>query len=72
MIDAVRTILRSVIDWLLRRPVIASTSFDAAAPAIIPLPQRFVRMDATALNDRRGSGMRCRGFLGRPTVVMLG
>lgn len=37
-----------------------------------PVPMRLVRMDATALNDRRGSGMRCRGFLGRPTVVMLG
>lgn len=29
-------------------------------------------MSATALNDRRGSGMRCRGFLGSPAVQMLG
>lgn len=29
-------------------------------------------MSATALNDRRSSGMRCKGFLGRPAVVMLG
>lgn len=40
---------------------------------VLPQPARQDRdMSATALNDRRGSGMRCKGYLGRPTVVMLG
>ena len=29
-------------------------------------------MSATALNDRRSAGMRCRGFLGAPAVRMPG
>lgn len=29
-------------------------------------------MSATALNDRQSAGIRCRGFLGKPTVQMLG
>ena len=29
-------------------------------------------MAATALNDRRGSGMRCKGYLGRTAVMLLG
>lgn len=50
--------------WLHRINCIAS---------MLAPPVRHARdMSATALNDRRCAGTRCPGFLGQPTVVMLG
>ncbi|RCW77812.1 hypothetical protein [Paracoccus lutimaris] len=43
-----------------------STLSALAGPA-----RRSRDMSATALNDRRSAGARCRGFLGRPAVTML-
>lgn len=74
--NRILSLIRTVWGWFFTRralPALVLRRAVRAAKARMALPpHRNRRMDATALNDRRGSGVRCRGFLGRPTVAMLG
>lgn len=66
------SLIRTVFGWLFFGRLSSRHGARTTGQVLASLPRRFHRMSATALNDRRGSGMRCRGFLGQPTVVMLG
>lgn len=73
--NRILSLIRTVWGWFFPRrawPAPALRRAVRATKARTMLPHRFRRMDATALNDRRGSGVRCRGFLGRRGVAMLG
>ena len=65
-------LIRTIFGWLFKGGFGAISAAHAAKAGLTDRPRRNRRMDATALNDRRGSGMRCRGFLGAPAVQMLG